>query len=112
MTAGKLLAVLAAALLLVSGIGASVVGAFALAVGTFGADGDGPPRCEGKVMRPGDQCLVTVNGRRGQAGYEEMARRQEDARREWVTIGGITLGGGVVLLFGGRQLGRWGARGV
>ncbi|MBX9392840.1 hypothetical protein K4749_04365 [Streptomyces sp. TRM72054] len=110
MTAGKALAMIGGALMLIAGFGASVAGLIALLAGLL-SSGDGPPTCDGEVMRPGDQCLITVNGQRSSAGYEEMARRNESAPRDGQIIGGTALGGGVVLLLGGWGLARWSGKG-
>ncbi|GAA2264498.1 hypothetical protein GCM10010415_30620 [Streptomyces atrovirens] len=101
MTLGKLCALLVAPLMLIVGFGASFAGAFALIAGLLAGSEDGPPTCDGKVMRPGDQCMVSINGQRSSAGYDEMIRRREDTPRNSLILGSSCLGGGVVLLLGG-----------
>jgi hypothetical protein len=110
MTPGRTLAMIAGMLMLVVGFGAAVAGVIALIAG-LSSPSDGPPTCDGKTMHPGDRCLVTVNGQSSSGGYEEMARRQETALRDGLIIGGTGIGGGVVLLLGGRGLSRWSAKG-
>ncbi len=100
MTPGRLGVLLVTPLMLTAGFGASFTGTVVLIAGLV-TTGDGPPTCDGKVMRPGDQCVITVNEQRSSAGYEEMTRRNESTQRDSLIIGGSCLGGGVVLLLGG-----------
>ena len=106
---GRVLAMMVAAPMLAFGFAASVMGLFVLLLGLT-SSGGGPPTCGDEVMRPGDQCHITVNGRGSTAGYEEMVRRNESGPRDDLIMSGVLLGGGAVLLLGGRWLARFAGR--
>jgi len=56
----------------------------------------GPVTCDGDVMRPGDQCLLNVNGSTSSSSYEELRARQE-AGHGWEPVA-LTIGGGTLLI--------------
>ncbi|MGK5741425.1 hypothetical protein [Micromonospora sp. URMC 103] len=103
MAAGRIAMAVIGVLMLPLGVGAVGAGLVALLGGVLSSDG-GPPTCDGKVMRPDNRCHIIRNGQGESVSYEEMVRRKESGLRDGLIIGGTALGGGVVLLLGGRLL--------
>ncbi|MEV4117609.1 hypothetical protein [Micromonospora sp. NPDC049645] len=91
------------ALMLPFGFGAVIAGLAALLGGLLSSD-DGPVTCDGKVMSPSDWCNIVRDGRGELVSYEGMAERKESSDTDGLIIGGTFLGGGTVLLLGGRSL--------
>ncbi|MBM0274100.1 hypothetical protein [Micromonospora tarensis] len=90
-------------LMLPLGFGAVIAGLVALLGGLLSSD-EGPATCDGKVMSPSDWCNIVRDGRGELVSYEEMARRKDSSKRDGLIIGSVFLGGGTVLLLGGRSL--------
>jgi hypothetical protein len=94
---------------LVQIIGGTAVlsGLLALVFGLTSPSG-GPPTCDDKVMHPGDQCRVVVDGDAKIVGYDGMVRRRANGLPDGLIIGGGGLGAGAVVLLSGRWLaGQW-----
>jgi hypothetical protein len=93
-------------LMLIAGFGAAGTGVIVLLAELLGSS-DGPPTCDGRTMRPGDQCLLIVNGQNSSIGYEQMLRSNENPSSDWLVLGGALLGGGLMLMLSGWGLARW-----
>ncbi|PWR06566.1 hypothetical protein DKT68_21925 [Micromonospora acroterricola] len=91
------------ALMLAFGFGAVIAGLVSLLGGLLSSD-SGPATCDGEVMRPSDWCNIVRDGRGELVSYEEMVRRKESGPGDGLIIGGTFLGGGTLLLLGGRWL--------
>ncbi|MGP4015845.1 hypothetical protein [Saccharopolyspora sp. 5N708] len=99
-------------LMMVVGFGASAVGLIALLVVGLATPDEGSPTCDGEVMHPGDSCYTSYNGNAHVSSYDEIMQRRESGQRQQqvLIVGGVGLGGGVVLLLGGRWILRWASR--
>lgn len=98
----KSLVLIVSILMRVVGFGVAVVGLGAVLFG-FAGTPDGPPTCDGEVMSPGDRCWTQYGGDIDINSYEDIMRRRQsepDPGQQLLTVGGLSLGGGVVLLVG------------